>query len=115
LIAIGRQFPKSHGLTRLLGTFPEERRPAIDEDDLDALDPWVIDGRYAADLPPVSSAEAVAIASVAERVVEAVLPFRARTPLVNRLTPAVRLLPLPPVHPTLDPPSPTSTTSSCPS
>ena len=75
LIAIGRQFPKSHGLTRLLGTFPEERRPTIDEDDLDALDPWVIDGRYAADLPPVSSAEAVVIAGIAERVVEAVRPF----------------------------------------
>jgi HEPN domain-containing protein len=75
LIAIGRQFPKTHGLTRLLATYPTGNRPALDEDDLDALDPWVIDGRYAADLPPASPAEAAALVGKAVRVVEAVLPL----------------------------------------
>jgi hypothetical protein len=75
LIALGQQFPKTHGLTRLLATYPDGSRPAVDEDDLDALDPWVIDGRYAADLPPVSSAEAAATVAKAARVVEAVLPL----------------------------------------
>jgi HEPN domain-containing protein len=73
LVAIGRQFPKTHGLTRLLGTYPEGQRPAIDEDDLDALDPWIIGGRYAADLPPASSAEAADLVGIAARVVQAVL------------------------------------------
>lgn len=75
LIALGQQFPRTHGLTRLLATYPDESRPVVDEDDLDALDPWVIDGRYAADLPAVSTAEATAVVARAGRVVEAVRPF----------------------------------------
>lgn len=75
LIALGQQFPRIHGLTRLLATYPDECRPEVDQDDLDALDPWVIDGRYAADLPAVSSAEATAVVAMAARVVEAVVPL----------------------------------------
>ena len=46
--------------------------PDVDRDDLDLLDPWVIDGRYAADLPDLSLAEANDLAAAAGRVVAAV-------------------------------------------
>jgi HEPN domain-containing protein len=72
LISVDKPFPKIHGLTSLLALFPETSRPDIDEDDLDRLDPWVIDGRYAADLPEVELDQARSIVDVAERVVDQV-------------------------------------------
>jgi HEPN domain-containing protein len=72
LISADQQFPKIHGLTRLLALYPDAIRPELNDDDLDLLDPWVIDGRYAADLPVVGSAEARVIVDLAARVVDAV-------------------------------------------
>jgi HEPN domain-containing protein len=72
LFSQGLDFPKIHALTGLLALYPSERMPAVDEDDLDRLDPWVIDGRYAADLPPVGTAEAKSILDTATRAVMAV-------------------------------------------
>ncbi len=72
LISTNQQFPKIHGLTRLLASYPDAARPGLDEDDLDTLDPWVVNGRYAADLPAVDSAEATVMVAIATQVVEAV-------------------------------------------
>jgi HEPN domain-containing protein len=72
LISLNQQFPKIHGLTRLLALYPDMDRPRLHEDELDMLDPWIIDGRYAADLPAVGSDEAGAMVAIAEVVVEAV-------------------------------------------
>lgn len=74
LIAVGAEFPRIHDLTELHGRYDEDVRPAVDGDDLDLIDPWVIDGRYAADLPAVSAVEARAVVDAAGRVLDAVRP-----------------------------------------
>lgn len=51
LFAASIAVARIHGLNQLLGRYPGTIAPNIDPDDLDVLDPWVIDGRYAADLP----------------------------------------------------------------
>jgi HEPN domain-containing protein len=71
LISLDESFPKIHGLTELLGRFPDGRRPAVDPDHLDVLDPWVLDGRYAADLPEVAPHEAEHVIELAGGVVDA--------------------------------------------
>ena len=40
------------------GLLPVEPDPPVADDDLDLLDPWVIDGRYAADSPAPGGTEA---------------------------------------------------------
>lgn len=74
LIALGTEFPKIHDLTELHGRYADDARPAVDGDDLDLIDPWVIDGRYAADLPAVSAIEARAVVDAAGRVLDAIRP-----------------------------------------
>ena len=61
------EYPKIHGLTELLSRFAADRGPDVDPDELDTLDPWVIDGRYAADLPDVDDAEATSLVQIADR------------------------------------------------
>jgi HEPN domain-containing protein len=51
LFAANLPAPRIHGLRQLHASYPDDRSPDIEIDDLDRLDPWVIDGRYAADLP----------------------------------------------------------------
>ncbi len=63
--------PKIHGLHQLLASYPRDA-PVIDIDDLDILDPWVIDGRYAADLPDLGVVEAHQLVDAAKRVVDEV-------------------------------------------
>lgn len=75
LFAVGQTFPRIHGLTELHARFPDDSRPIIDADDLDLLDPWVLDGRYAADLPDVSREYATRALAVAQRVVETIRPL----------------------------------------
>jgi HEPN domain-containing protein len=75
LFAAGLSVPKIHGLHQLRSQYPAQRRPSTDPDDLDELDPWVIDGRYAADLPDISPSMARALVLAASRVVEAVRPL----------------------------------------
>jgi HEPN domain-containing protein len=53
LLATEVPVPKIHGLRQLHRQFRVDNSPEIDDDDLDLLDPWVIDGRNAADLPDV--------------------------------------------------------------
>jgi HEPN domain-containing protein len=68
--------PKIHGLQQLLGCYREGDAPLVDADDLDVLDPWVIDGRYAADLPGLSAGEASHLLVTATRVVDAIAAHR---------------------------------------
>ena len=51
LFAAQTTVPKIHGLRQLHASYPDNRSPHVVLDDLDRLDPWIIDGRYAADLP----------------------------------------------------------------
>ena len=66
--------PKIHSLRQLRNQLATANRPTIDDDDLDLLDPWVIDGRYAADLPDVDTTEAGQLLIAAKRICEAVGP-----------------------------------------
>jgi HEPN domain-containing protein len=54
LFAASIAVPRIHGLNQLLARYPSVGAPDVDLDDLDLLDPWVIDGRYAADTRPIS-------------------------------------------------------------
>jgi HEPN domain-containing protein len=72
LLELGVVPPKIHGLRQLKNQAPAASRPSIDDDDLDLLDPWVIDGRYAADLPDVDVAEASELLEAAQRIVQIV-------------------------------------------
>jgi HEPN domain-containing protein len=67
--------PKIHGLRQLRATYPVVGSPDVDEDDLDMLDPWVLDGRYAADLPNLEAAEANKLLDAAQRIVDGVRPL----------------------------------------
>jgi HEPN domain-containing protein len=64
--------PRIHGLNQLLSRYPTGSAPIVAAEDLDMLDPWVIDGRYAADLPDLAPDEAEDLLLAARRVVEAV-------------------------------------------
>jgi HEPN domain-containing protein len=55
LFAASISVPRIHGLNQLLARYPSVGAPDVDLDDLDLLDPWVIDGRYAADLPDLKA------------------------------------------------------------
>ena len=72
LFAASIAAPRIHGLNQLVARYPSGRSPNVDPDDLDLLDPWVIDGRYAADLPDLGCDEADELLLAARRVVDAV-------------------------------------------
>ena len=73
LFAASIAAPRIHGLNQILARYPSTRSPNVDADDLDLLDPWVMDGRYAADLPDLSRAEADRLLLAARRVLDSVL------------------------------------------
>lgn len=72
LFAANAAVPKIHGLSQLHASYPPAGTPDIDHDDLDVLDPWVIDGRYAADLPDLGAIEADELLAAAQRVIDQV-------------------------------------------
>lgn len=72
LFAANAAVPKIHGLSQLHASYPPAATPDIDHDDLDILDPWVIDGRYAADLPDLGAIEADELLAAAQRVIDQV-------------------------------------------
>jgi HEPN domain-containing protein len=73
LIAVGVHPPHIHGLRQLHDALASEVTDlGIYVGDLDTLDPWVIDGRYAADLPDVGIEEASALVATAMRVVDCI-------------------------------------------
>jgi HEPN domain-containing protein len=76
LIAVGVHPPHVHGLRQLHDALAENALDlALQIEDLDLLDPWVIDGRYAADLPDVSTTEASDLLRAAERVLRCARPL----------------------------------------
>ena len=75
LFAANAAVPKIHGLSQLHASYPPAGKPDIDHDDLDILDPWVIDGRYAADLPDLGETEADELLAAAQRVIDQVRPL----------------------------------------
>lgn len=72
LFAAQMSVPMIHGLSQLHARYPETGSPDIDPEDLDVLDPWVIDGRYAADLPDVGLVEANELLAAAQRIIDQV-------------------------------------------
>lgn len=82
LFAASIAAPRIHGLNQLLARYPSTSAPNVDIDDLDLLDPWVMDGRYAADLPDLGRSEADDLLLAARRVVDAV---RASGPAVETM------------------------------
>ena len=72
LFAANAAVPKIHGLSQLHASYPPAGTPDIDHDDLDILDPWVIDGRYTADLPDLGAIEADELLAAAQRVIDQV-------------------------------------------
>ncbi len=56
----------------LLAAYPTVGSPEVDEDDLDMLDPWVIVGRYAADLPELEIVEANELLAALQHIVDRV-------------------------------------------
>ena len=72
LFAANVAVPKIHGLSQLHAIYPPAGTPDIDHDDLDILDPWVIDGGYAADLPDLGAIEADELLAAAQRVIDQV-------------------------------------------
>lgn len=48
LIDADTPFPKAHDLVRLYKLIPHDRRPELELAHLEFLNPWAIDGRYAA-------------------------------------------------------------------
>ena len=72
LFAANAAVPKIHGLSQLHASYPPAGTPDIDHDDLDIDDPWVIDGRYAADLPDLGAIEADELLAAAQRVIDQV-------------------------------------------
>lgn len=51
LIRLGVEVPRIHDLVGLHRLLPESEQGCFDESDLEALNPWTIEGRYPADLP----------------------------------------------------------------
>jgi len=72
LFAANSAVPKIHGLSQLHASYPPASAPDIDPEDLDILDPWVIDGRYAADLPDLGAIEAQVLLAAAQRIIDQV-------------------------------------------
>jgi HEPN domain-containing protein len=72
VIALGVHPPHIHRPRQLNDAIAGEGELDLSLDDLDLLDPWVIDGRYAADLPDVTALEAAQLLDAAQRVVEEV-------------------------------------------
>ena len=72
LFAANSAVPKIHGLSQLHASYPPASAPDIDPEDLDILDPWVIDGRYAADLPDLGAIEAQVLLAAAPRIIDQV-------------------------------------------
>lgn len=58
LLALSAEPPQIHDLRQLHAQYPTTKSPNISDNDLDLLDPWVIDGRYAADFPDLGPTEA---------------------------------------------------------
>jgi len=75
LLALGASPPRIHDLSQLNALYPTTYSSHISDDVLDLLDPWVIDGRYAADLPDLGPIEAGALLTAATTIVDRIRPL----------------------------------------
>lgn len=75
LLALGAVAPRIHDLRQLNARYPTINSPQISDDDLDLLDPWVIEGRCAADLPDLGPTEAAELLAAAATIVDGVRPL----------------------------------------
>ncbi len=75
LFAIGASAPRIHDLRQLNAQYPTTNSPNISANDLDLLDPWAIDGRYAADLPDLGQTDAEELLNAATTIVERIRPL----------------------------------------
>lgn len=71
LIDRGTTLKRSHDLALLAGLLHTDDSALLDIEDLVALNPWTIEGRYPADLADSASAEVNDLVSAARRVVTA--------------------------------------------
>ncbi len=69
VIARGVELRRSHDLAYVLALLPADDAQPFDVDDLAALNPWTIEGRYPAELADTGSAEAKNMTAAARRVV----------------------------------------------
>jgi HEPN domain-containing protein len=70
LVSVGREFPKTHDLMRLLTSCAEENREFAElEEDLMALTDYAVEVRYVDDWRDISVAEAELALEAAERVI----------------------------------------------
>lgn len=72
LIAGEVPFPKTHDLADLQALAPRDSELDVADADLRLLNPWTIEGRYPADLPDATRAQAESCIEAAERVIGAV-------------------------------------------
>lgn len=71
LIELGIEVPRIHDLIGLHRLLPDTDQGRFDAADLEALNPWSIEGRYPADLPDVDDAVLEATLAAARRVLDA--------------------------------------------
>lgn len=72
LINAGTPFPKTHDLVRLYKLIPHDRRPELELAHLELLNPWAIDGRYAAHAVDASHEIAAELVTKAAQILMAV-------------------------------------------
>lgn len=75
LLALGAGAPQIHDLRQLNARCPTTNSPRISDDDIDLLDPWVIDGRYAPDRPDLGPTEAGELLTAATTIVDRIRPL----------------------------------------
>jgi HEPN domain-containing protein len=71
LIRLGVEVPRIRDLVGLHRLLPESHQARIDESDLEALNPWTIEGRYPADLPDSDRSMIEESLAAARRILEA--------------------------------------------
>ena len=69
LLRAAIQFRKTHDLVVLVSLQPEPLRSEVGELDLQHLQQWAMDARHPADLPEITSSDAVAVVAIAEQLV----------------------------------------------
>ncbi len=73
LIELGIEVPRIHDLVGLHRLLPEADQGRFASADLEALNPWTIEGRYPADLPDVDDSVLDETLAAARRVLDVVL------------------------------------------
>jgi HEPN domain-containing protein len=63
---------RSHDLFEIVDLLPDDDAALIDEDDLELLNPWAIQGRYPADLGDITVGRVDAVVAAAARVVTSI-------------------------------------------